>query len=183
MSTPGTRPGLDLSRLSPGDAVVALRSYPRRFRGLLTTFGDDERPDDLLNRPGADGFSALVHAQGVAEDLAVLAGALRSIGRDHRPVLAADAVGALRVFGDRVPSGDRAEHRDADAVLDRLSREATALADQAEGTPADGWARTGVEAGGTGRELTALDVVRAAVRRGAQGLRTVEQALAAARRP
>lgn len=179
MSTPDPRPGLDLSRLSPGDAVVALRSYPRRYRALLTTFGDDERPDDLLNRPGIDGCSALVHAEGVAEALAVLAAALRSIVRDHRPVLAADAVDVL---GAGAPLGDRTEHRDADAVLDRLSREAMALADQAGDTPAHAWARTGSEEGDAGRELSALDVLRAAVRRGAEGLRTVDHALAAARR-
>ena len=33
---------LDVSSVSPSDAVVALRSYPRRFRGALTSIDPDE---------------------------------------------------------------------------------------------------------------------------------------------
>ena len=61
--------GLDVSRLSPSDAVAALRSYPRRFRSLLTSFDEDERPDDLVHRAGADGLSAVDHADHVARSL------------------------------------------------------------------------------------------------------------------
>ena len=44
--------------LAPSDAVVALRSLPRRYRAALAV-GGEERPDDVAHRPGPSGRSAL----------------------------------------------------------------------------------------------------------------------------
>ena len=79
--------GLDVSRLSPGDAVAALRSYPRRFRGLLTSLDEDERSDDLVHRAGPDGLSAVDHADHAARSMAILGEALRQVLVQDEPTL------------------------------------------------------------------------------------------------
>lgn len=84
--------GLDLSRLSPADGAVALRSYPRRFRALLTAVDRDERPDDVAHRAGPDGLSALDHASHVARAFGLIANALHQVLVGDRPVLPAGVV-------------------------------------------------------------------------------------------
>ena len=66
---------LDVSRLSPSDAVAALRSFPRRFRTVLALV--DEADDSALHRPGPDGLSALEHAEQADRDLAAGGATLR----------------------------------------------------------------------------------------------------------
>lgn len=170
--------GLDLSRLSPADAVVALRSFPRRYRSLLTTFDDDERPDDLVHRRAPDGLCALDHAEAVAGALADLAGALRSVLVHERPVLAPSILTAAG--GARSP-GERRRPGAVEAVLDQIAGVAGALADQADAAAGEAWVRTGSVDDGAGREVGALELLHQAVRVGAAGLHAVEQALAAAR--
>src|SRR4029453_16907550 len=51
---------MDLSQLSPSDAVVTLRGLERRYRGLFAGLGDDESPDDLAHR-SLHGWSAVGH--------------------------------------------------------------------------------------------------------------------------
>lgn len=176
MTGPPEAPGLDLSRLSPADAAVALRSFGRRYRALLTTLGDEERPDDLVHRAGPDGRSALDHAAGVAESVATIGAALRSILVEDGPALPAGALGALAPPAVAA----RSDRREVEAVLDHLSLEATALADVADSAASEDWARTGMGAG-DGQPQRALDVLRAGVAVGANGLRAVERALALAR--
>ena len=79
--------GLDVSRLSPSDAVAALRSYPRRFRALLASLDEDERPDDLVHRAGPDGLSAVDHTDHVARSLAILGEAMRQVLVQDEPTL------------------------------------------------------------------------------------------------
>lgn len=109
--------------LTPDDAVVALRSFPRRFRGVFARPDDDDDrvdPDEAARRPGADGVTAAEHL-GSAIGLVRSAGdvarsrhvaALPTTGPDNgRPLpelldeldIAADDA-AERV--DAVPSGD-----------------------------------------------------------------------------
>ncbi|MBA2624201.1 MAG: hypothetical protein H0U89_01110, partial [Acidimicrobiia bacterium] len=58
--------GLDVGSMKPPDAVLAVRSLPRRWGGLLTAVGDDEDLDNVLARRPEDGsWSALEHACGV----------------------------------------------------------------------------------------------------------------------
>jgi hypothetical protein len=68
--------GLDLSHLSPDDAVAALRSYPRRFRELLTSVDPDELPAE-----------AIEHADHVARSVALLGEAVRQVTLQEEPVL------------------------------------------------------------------------------------------------
>ena len=56
---------MDLSQLSPSDAVVALRSLERRYRGLFAGLSEDESPDDLAHRRAGD-WSAIDHAVAAA---------------------------------------------------------------------------------------------------------------------
>ncbi|CAN5246898.1 hypothetical protein BH18ACT4_BH18ACT4_11700 [soil metagenome] len=163
----------DLTNLTPGDAVSALRSYPRRFRSVLTGFDDDDRPDDLLHRPGTDGLSALDHAQSAARSLALLGEALRSVLIHDKPKLDAGVLDAT------AGTSGAGKATSADSVLDELTKHAGAVADLAVGADADDWRRVGVESGG--REITAMELLREAVRRGSDGHRATEKAVRAAR--
>jgi hypothetical protein len=168
--------GLDVSRLSPQDAVAALRSYPRRFRALLTSLDDDERPDDLVHRSGPDGLSAVDHADHVARAIAILGEALRQVLVHDDPTL------LPAVADDSAREWQMATQPSAvDAALDFLDVECKAMADEVERTPADAWTRTGTVAGG-GTKMSALDIVREAVRTGAEHLRAAERAIEAAKR-
>src|ERR671922_204468 len=51
---------MDLSKLSPADAAIALRGFERRYRGLFAGLGDDESPDDVSHRQ-VSGWSAIDH--------------------------------------------------------------------------------------------------------------------------
>jgi hypothetical protein len=167
--------GLDVSRLSPDDAVAALRSYPRRFRALLTTFDEDEKPDDLVHRAGADGRSAVDHVDHVARSLAILGRAMHDVlQRDDVTLPPATFDDDAREW--QVTSGDAS----LQAALDFLTVECEGLADAVSRVPAESWARTATVAG-EGRTVTALDVVREAVRTGAEHLRSAERTLASAR--
>ena len=138
--------GLDVSRLSPSDAVAALRSYPRRFRSLLTSFDEDERPDDLVHRAGADGLSAVDHADHVARSVAILGEAMRQVlVQDDPTLLPAVADDSAREWQMA------AQPSSVDAALDFLDVECNTMADTIERTPADDWTRAGTVAG-SGRE-------------------------------
>jgi hypothetical protein len=167
---------LDLSRLSPSDAVAALRSYPRRFRGLLTSLDEDERADDLVHRAGPDGRSAVDHADHVARSIAILGEALRQVlVHDNPTLLPAVADDSAREWQMA------AQPSSVDAALDFLDVECNGMADTIERTPADDWSRTGTVAG-SGLVMSALDVVREAVRTGSEHLRAAERAIEAAKR-
>jgi DinB superfamily len=168
--------GLDLSRLSPSDAVAALRSYPRRFRALLTSLDEDERADDLVHRPGPDGRSAVDHADHVARSIAILGEALRQVlVHDEPTLLPAVADDAAREWQMA------AQPSSVEAALDFLDVECIAMADTVERTPADAWTRTGTVAG-SGPKMSALEIVREAVRTGATHLHAAERAIEAASR-
>jgi hypothetical protein len=150
---------LDLSRLGPSDAVAALRSYPRRFREALTSV----KPEDLPQE-------AIEHADHVARSLALLDQALRQVLVQDRPtLLPAVADDSAREWAFDGSSS-------VDDVLAFLTMEGNALADHVAEVPSDAWTRTGIVAG-SGDEMTALDIVREAVRTGADHLRAAERAI------
>jgi hypothetical protein len=168
--------GLDVSRLSPLDSVAALRSYPRRFRALLTSLDEDERADDVVHRSGPDGRSAVDHADHVARSIAILGEALRRVlVHDEPTLLPAVADDAAREW--QMAS----QPSSVDAALDFLDVECNAMADSIERTPADAWTRTGTVAG-SGQTMSALEIVREAVRTGSDHLRAAERAIEAAKR-
>lgn len=165
---------MDLSQLSPSDAVVALRSLERRYRGLFTGLSDDESPDDLAHRP-AGGSSAVDHAVAASR---FIAGANRALGRVltvDSPTLPAADVDPTASSSPGAPPGP------VDRFLAELGGEADAMADRVERVAAGDWTRTGVVDDGSGRTVTALDVARAAVDAGVTHLREAEKVLAAVR--
>jgi hypothetical protein len=168
--------GLDVSRLSPSDSVAALRSYPRRFRALMTSLDEDEHPDDLVHRAGPDGLSAVDHADHVARAVAVLGEAMRQVLVQDEPTL------LPAVADDSAREWEMAaQPASVDAALDFLDVECNAMADAVERTPADDWTRTGTVAG-SGRKMSAIDILREAVRTGSDHLHAAERAIEAAKR-
>ena len=139
------------SSLSPPDAIVALRSLPRRFRATVMPTQED--------MPTPEAVAVALDAAGTA------AGELDGIGAELRRVLLNDAPD-LRPIAPPEP-GDRA------TALDRLAASATAVAELAESQPASAWARTGRRDGST---VTAADLLREAVQAAVDQLRTAERA-------
>jgi hypothetical protein len=151
--------GLDVSRLAPEDAVAALRSYPRRFREVLTSVEPNELPAE-----------ALEHADHVGRSVALLGEALRQvIVQDHPTLMPAVADDSARQWAFDGASS-------IDDVLAFLTMECNALADFVADVPTDAWTRTGTVAG-SGQVMSALDIVREAVRTGADHLRAAERAV------
>lgn len=150
---------LDVSRLSPEDAVAALRSYPRRFRELLTSVDEPDVP-----------AVAVDHADHVARSLALLGEALRQVLVQDEPTL------LPAVVDDSAREWAHAGASSIDDVLAFLAMEGNALADVVADVPSDTWTRRGVVAG-SGQRLSALDIVREAVRTGADHLRAAQAAL------
>ena len=168
--------GVDVSKLSPSDCAAALRSYPRRFRGIVAPVGDDERPDDVLHRAGPDGRSALDHVDHTARSVALLAQALHQVLVQDEPVLLA----AVLDDGAREWAASGASSS-ADTVLDFLTLECEGLASSIDRVGSGEWTRTGSLAG-SGAPVTAIAIAREAVRTGADHLRAAEKAAEAARR-
>ena len=193
--------GFDPSRVSPSDAAVAARSFPRRFRALLVR-PDDEDPAVVHRRPAGGGPSAAGHALAAAAGMAAAAGALGRVLTADDPTVdlgpgpptAADEPApevdlspgpppaadepVLEVVPDRVAAA-AADEPVLEVVLDRVAAAAGVLAAAVEATSASEWARPGRLPGG--EEVTALGVARAGVHAGAHHLRAAERALARAR--
>jgi hypothetical protein len=146
--------------ISPSDAVVALRSFPRRWRGLLAQAGEEEDPEGVLRRRPRDGSPSVLEL--LAETSFVLAEAdarLREI-----------VVGGGSSAGttpDRPAAGG--------ADVDSLATVAESLAARVAAVPSNGWQRSGAS------DTTALDVVRQAVAAASDNLRHAEHTLAQVR--
>jgi DinB family protein len=153
----------DHPNLSPSDAVVALRSFPRRYRGLLAT-DDDDRNGVAMRRPEAGGLSALEHAAHVANALEQAASDLDAA---HR------ADGAQVADPAAAPTSGAT---DVESTLQRLSAACERLADAIGRYRPDDWTRT--IGAPDGRTVDALWLVRGAVQEGARHLRQAEQVIA-----
>ncbi len=158
--------GLDPATVSPTDAVVALRSYPRRYRALLVRPDDEEGADVVTRRPAADRWSALEHAAYVAQVFEAVA----------------DAIGALLVHDDPQVAVDPGAPRAApvDQVVHRLVLGGERLAGSVEHLGAEDWRRSGRLP--TGEAVTALDLLRHAVHAGAHHRREAERVINEVRR-
>jgi hypothetical protein len=164
---------IDLSRLAPSDAVVALRSYPRRYRNALRPIDDDE-VIELAHRVGPEGRSSIEILSDVTRTLVVLREALHQISVNPTPVLHAAIVDPTeRRWETPAPE-------DLEEGLTLFADEAMAMADAIDGVSTDGWTRTGTIAG-RDTTVSAIDVAREAVRVGRSGLTDIERTLAAVR--
>lgn len=153
----------------PSDAVVALRSLDRRFRGLLAGRSEDEAADDLACRIGRSGRSALDHVVAATRTITFLGRALEQVLIDDDPVL---HPAVLDVAARDWPDAEGS----VDERVSELGWEADALADKVTRVPAADWARRArVAAHDT--TVSALDVVWDAVDSAVGHLKAAEQAL------
>ncbi len=153
----------------PADAVVALRSLGRRYRGLFAGLGDDESPDDLAHRNGADGRSALDHVVAATRTIAFLGRAVEQTLVEDDPVL-----------HPAVADPAEREWPDAEGTVDErvseLAWEADQLADRATKVAAADWGRA-ARVAGQDASVTASDVLWDAVDSAVAHLKSAEQTL------
>ncbi len=124
----------------PADAVVALHSLGRRYRGLFAGLGEDESPDELAHRSGSDGHSALDHVVAATRTITFLGRALEQVLVEEDPVLhPAVAVPAERDWPAATGT--------VDERVSELAWEADLLADRVAHVAAKDWARQGRVAG------------------------------------
>jgi PIN domain nuclease of toxin-antitoxin system len=164
--------GLDYSTISPGDALVAVRSFPRRYRALLTTLEQEEGPDSVLHRrPDPGTWSAVEYTAHLADVLDDLATSIRRVMVEDRPrVRAWDA--------DQRAAEQRYAEQDSEQALAALDAACARLARVLDDVDPGDWNRAGTLDWG---ERDALTLARDAVHEGAHHLRDLERGLRAVR--
>lgn len=154
--------------VSAGDSVVAVRSFPRRFRAAMASV-DGEDPGDILRRRVAPGgWSALEHA-GHVRDI------LHAVDLRLRRVMTEDGVPVPALH--QTPPAD-VHDQPLEAVLSTLATNAGDLAHTMSRIAGEDWLRCGVR---NGHAVTALDLAREAVHEGAHHLRALERVVREAR--
>lgn len=157
----------DYSTLMPGDALVALRSLPRRVSAALGVF--DESTEARAHQIGREGVSAVEAILSATATLAVLEKGLYDVSTlDDPPLHPAVTDRGLR-------SVELSTAEPTEAVLDQFSERITTLVDLAETIKGREWSRTGV-AGEA--KVTALDLLRESVSVGVDALALVERTIA-----
>jgi len=148
---------VDAGALTPPDAIVALRSFPRRFRALVPPGDGTDDEHDRERRAAAQraAMSAAAAIEATTSDL-------RRVLIDDGPDLGGAPTGA---GPGGVGAGGVGAGGDA---VGRVAAAATALADLAGAQPASVWTRTGRRGGTT---VTAADLLREAVDAAARELR------------
>ena len=165
--------------LTPDDAVVAIRSFPRRFRAVLAR-PDDEAdgrpfdPDEIGRRVGPEGQSAVDHLTAADGVLHLLGEAVQQARAEDEPVLdpAFDDLGSAAP-----PAVTEAPISD---LLDRFAGTAAFAADRVDGVPSDDWGRD-VRIGGSGTTRRLLDLAQDAVGAVAAHLRAAQRTVDAVR--
>jgi hypothetical protein len=152
----------DTSHLAPQDAKVALRSYPRRFRGAFSTAvasskdaASETDPDELGRRLGPDGRAAIDHLVVADGLLAHLTSALEAI-HDGREAI---AHGAIVDANQRTWSDD---HSPLAHLLDQFERTAISSADAVGALGSDDWGVT-VSIAGSSMTEPAITTMRRVV--------------------
>jgi DNA segregation ATPase FtsK/SpoIIIE, S-DNA-T family len=161
--------GLDYDTISPSDAKVAIRSFPRRYRTALAAVLDDAEVEDALirRRPQPDVWSALEYTAHVADLFEKFADVLWQMYTRDNPTIAFDDP-------DEEALAKRYNQLDPQDVLTHLDSGAAALAaqlDRMEGSP---WERKGTFSWG---ERDLLTMLRNGVHEGSHHLRDVERVL------
>ncbi len=149
-----------MAPLSPADAAVALRTFPRRWRALLGGLDpDDPDTEARLHRFGPDGRSALTAASEAAGILEVARAQVVRVLHSERPSLPPD---------EATVGGTLEE------ALDRIEAAAPVLATTVAGIAAGDLDRT-AELGG--RTVDVRTMVADAVQQVADRLRSADRAL------
>lgn len=162
----------DVSSLMAPDAVAAVRSFPRRYRGAITAAfaADPCTPAELMGRSGADGVTVGEHLQDTVSTLGLLEQALRQVLRSDDPALHPAVLDPAQRVWDLQASVD------LDTLLAMLDDQCDDLAALMDAAPNSDWGRTGHIADGA--KVEAITLAREAARVGAVNLRALEAALA-----
>ena len=160
--------GLRYDTISPQDAIVSVRSFPRRYRALLVTPGSEDRPNAVFRRrPDPHTWSALENTAHVADILDHIGPAIRRITYENNPEI---------TFFDNDERAVEHHYNELERaeVLGWLDLACGELASVLEDVRADDWTRTGqLDAG----ERDALTVARNGVHEGSHHLRDVQRVL------
>jgi hypothetical protein len=160
--------GLDFESIKPLDAIAAIRSFPRRYRAALTTFGQDEDADAVVRRrPEPDDWSALEHAAFAADMIDRYAPSVRRMLVEDNPT--------LPFFDpDSRVEDERWNERPVRDVVWAMETACADMASTLDTVGADDWTRTGRFDWG---ERDVLGAAREAVHQGSHHLRDIEQVL------
>ena len=163
--------GLDYDTINRIDAVVALRSFARRYAEVLRPVAAEDGGDQRLRtRPRPTTWSAVEYTAHVGDVLQDLAGALGAMVRQDKPAIESD------FDPDRAAEERDYASRSVDQVLDELASGATAVVAVVDGIGDADWERTATFPFG---ERDVLAIVRNAVHEGSHHLRDVEDVIAA----
>ena len=166
--------GLDYDTVSPSDAKVAIRSFPRRYRSAVAGALEDDADEGLIRRrPDPSTWSALEYVVHVADLYEAFTVAFRRMFEQDRPTID-------HWDQDERAASERYGEHDPVAALDRLDAAAAALVGVLDRIDAASWSRTATFPFG---ERDLLTMTRNAVHEGSHHLRDVERVLEAARRP
>jgi hypothetical protein len=161
--------GFDGSRLAPRDGAAALRSFPRRYRGVLARPEEEERPDDVLHRrPRGGGLSAIEHVAWATHGITGASEAMRLVLIQDRPVV---TVPEIDPSPDAVPDGSEP----GEVALARLEAAVAPPAKLVDNTYGEDWKRTGVTTDGS--PVSALALLAAAVHFGSHHLRATDRTI------
>lgn len=153
--------------LSPNDAAVAIRGFERRFREATNTPRPDDdgrqatpeldtdiHPDEMANRVGQAGLSALDH-------VALAAGRLELAASEVQAALVSDSHRVDHTLAEIEVVHQPSHSGQLEPELERLARAADALAHTIEHSDGSWWLKQrDTNAGGT---ATALELVQATV--------------------
>lgn len=163
----------DLSSLAPADALIALRSFPRRYREALRPL-DDDQVEELALRPGADGRSAVEIAIDTVRTWTIQQEALRQIRLADTPVVHPAVIDAAQRLWETTVA------ETLDDALDQIDDRSASLIAEVERVGSTGWTRSATAAGGG--TISALEIVRDTVRVGRDNLVAAEKVLDSHRR-
>ena len=164
--------GLDYDTITAPDAIVAVRSFPRRYREAFGILEDEEDPGtQVRRRPEPQTWSALEYAAHVR-------GVVQLFDTRVRRALVEDSPTVESVPLDENPWEGHDATDDLDTVLAGLADACDRFVTTLERVEGEEWNRTVVRAG---EELTVLWMARNTVHEGAHHLRDVQQVLRAVR--
>lgn len=158
------------SHLSPADAAVAMRTWPRRYRAAFAALPDGES-EELAARLGPDGVSALDLVVDSVRTWVLLRRALHDIRISEQPTL------HPAVIDSASRSWNSGFGETLESALAQIDDASLAIAVSIEEMPSPDWARTALIAGGSSTD--ALSVAREAVQVGAENLKAIERTLSA----
>jgi hypothetical protein len=157
--------GIDYDTISPADAAVAVRGFPRRFAEQLhRSEGDDAA---LRRRPEPTVWSALEYTAHVRDGFAWFADIIPRMRAETNPSID---------FPDPDELAEHARYNDQDlhAVLSELEQHAMRFADAIDATPTEDLDRPGRFSWG---ERDVLMMIRNGVHEGKHHLRDTERVL------